>query len=185
MVSSSTISRGVGEATTRRHPPRSGAMAQPRSAARRAASLSKYTGPMGFAGCWKATSSASTMTWVSSVAISRRGSSLTSSRSSTYPIIPSLSASSTSSGYERTSRYAALCSASSPTCGPLPCVTTTWLSWASSAMALHAILTFRRWVSASNDSPGRRSALPPIAATTSMRFSSARMLSSGDCAPVP
>src|SRR4051812_10534939 len=79
-----------------------------------------------------------------------------------------------SSGYGSTSAYAAACSASSPTCGPLPCDRTRWWSRATAASPGAADRTFARWFSAFIDSPRFSSAFPPRATTTRMTTSRVR-----------
>ncbi len=67
--SSSTISFGTGDATTRRQPrPASSATAQPSSCSRRRASASSMKEPIGFDGAWNAGSLRSTRVWVMTVA---------------------------------------------------------------------------------------------------------------------
>src|SRR5213592_2176464 len=82
--------------------------------------------------------------------------------------MPSVCAPSRSSGYGSTSVYAEPCSASRPTCGPLPCEMTSSCSSATGASALHATRAFARWFSAVSGSPRRSRAFPPSAATTRM-----------------
>src|SRR5665648_116489 len=70
-----------------------------------------------------------------------------------------------SRGYGSTSWYAAACSASSPTCGPLPWARTRLHSSTSGASALAAILIFARCASAVIGSVRLSKALPPSATT--------------------
>src|SRR5690242_19693701 len=91
-----------------------------------------------------------------------------------YPIIPSVWAPRTSSGYGSTSVYAEPWSASRPTCGPLPCEMTSSCSRATGASALQATRAFARWFSAVSGSPRRRSAFPPSATTTRTSFAEGR-----------
>src|SRR5581483_9876373 len=82
---------------------------------------------------------------------------------------PSLSARSTSSGYCVSAGPVAAWIASSPTCGPLPWVTTRrWPARTISAKAAAALCTLARWFAAESRSPRFNSALPPRAATISM-----------------
>src|SRR3954454_10803296 len=76
-----------------------------------------------------------------------------------------------SSGYASTSVYAAACSASRPTWGPLPWERTSWCSWATEARAGAADRTLVRWFSAVIGSPRLRRALPPSATTTRIGLS--------------
>src|SRR3954471_14226009 len=80
--------------------------------------------------------------------------------------MPSVCAPRTSRGYVSTAVYAEPCSASRPTCGPLPCEITSSCSSATCASALQAVRAFSRWFSALRAWPRRRSALPPSATTT-------------------
>src|SRR6516225_3757154 len=79
--------------------------------------------------------------------------------------MPSVPASRTSSGYGSAPVYDSACSDSRPTCGPLPCTTTTVFSAARGAIASAAILTFRRCTSEVIGSLRRSTALPPTAIT--------------------
>src|SRR3990167_4051392 len=80
--------------------------------------------------------------------------------------MPSDSAPRTSRGNRLSGGPAADCKARSPTCGPLPWVTTTlWPSPIRAAIAAAARRTLVRWTAALMVSPRRRSALPPRAAT--------------------
>src|SRR4051794_10051013 len=161
--------RGSGDATTRRHLSPSGLTVQPFSPARRSASSLEYTGPMNLVGFSNAGSAGSTSTIVRTVASGFSfGRRLPSSCSIRYPIIPSVCAPRTSSGYVSTSRYAAPCSARRPTCGPLPCDTTSSCSSATGASASAATRMFSRWLSAVMGCPRRSSAFPPSATTTRM-----------------
>src|SRR3954447_26772214 len=80
--------------------------------------------------------------------------------------MPSVWAPSTSSGYASTSLYADACNARSPTCGPLPCDSTSWCSPATGANAVAAVRMLARWFSAVIGSPRFNSALPPSATRT-------------------
>src|SRR3954469_24658988 len=89
--------------------------------------------------------------------------------------MPSVWAPSTSSGYGSVwSAYAAACSESRPTCGPLPCPITSWFSAAIGASASAAMRTLRRCASAVIGSPRRSNALPPSATTIRMSVSQRR-----------
>ncbi len=116
---------GSGEGTTRRTPAPSGASVQPRLAASLRPTCWAYTGPIGFVGFPKAGSSPSTSTMVSSVATGASPRRPESSSSMRNPIIPTLWAPSTSSGYGSTWGKASAWRASRPTWGPLPWVITT------------------------------------------------------------
>src|SRR5471030_1076882 len=80
--------------------------------------------------------------------------------------MPSVSASRTSSG------KLPACSASMPTCGPLPCTITRSLPAAAFASCAAAIRTLLRCASALTASPCLSNALPPNAITISIAFSS-------------
>ncbi len=80
----STSSIGRGEATTRRKPAPSDAIAQPCSLAIAWATMLSYTGPTGFDGIRKAGSSGSTITWLRTTAIGRSSLLLTSSACSAW-----------------------------------------------------------------------------------------------------
>src|SRR5689334_16879201 len=62
--------------------------------------------------------------------------------------------------------YAAACRASRPTCGPLPCDSTSSWSAATLPRAGAALRTLRRCTSVVIGSPRCRSAFPPSATTT-------------------
>ena len=85
--------------------------------------------------------------------------------------MPSVSAPSTSRGYGSTALYAADCSASNPTCGPLPWDSTSRCWRATGASAWAAVRMFWRWTSAVIGSPRLSRALPPSATTTSIASS--------------
>src|SRR5471032_3318004 len=80
--------------------------------------------------------------------------------------MPSVSASRTSSG------KLPACSASMPTCGPLPCTITRSLPAAAFASCAAAIRTLLRCASALTASPCFSNALPPSATTISIASSS-------------
>src|SRR5439155_1203274 len=154
------------DGTTRRQYGPSGATRQPHSFASRCAVGSSYTGPTNLVGASNAGSAADTRVWFTTAATCRPGSAFCNACSNQYPIIPWVCAPSTSSGYGWVSvASAALSSASSPTCGPLPWVMTTSCSSASGASACTARNALVRWTAASGRWPRSRRALPPIAMT--------------------
>ena len=174
----SRIAVGAGLGTTRRNTP--GAVSttdQPSSATRRRAESAVSRPPIGLVGCPNAGSSASTSTWVST-ATARSGRSCAMSassmaRHSRCPMPPCESATASHSGSSGSPSTVASGATSSPrrrmkpTCGPLPCVTSTRHPASTSSTTCRANAADRSCCRHNEpDSPSCTSAFPPIAIRT-------------------
>ncbi len=159
--------RGSGEGTTRRYPrPESGWTTQPRLAASRCASPASKNGPIGLAGDPNAGSAGSTVTWVISAAEVPGPRSTSTARAIRLPSNPWVIALSSASGCAGTVEVASCCSARFPTCGPLPCTTTTRQPASITSLTAAAITIALASISSHVPAcPARVSALPPSATT--------------------
>ena len=156
-ASTCNISLGGGLGTTRRKYSPSAFTIHPNDSASACASLGPYTGPTNLVGFRNAGSCGSTTTWV--IIGTALQPTLANACANTYPICPILSLPNTSNVAADRSK------ANSPTCGPLPCVSTIWCSWHNCAIVGAISAAAFNIFSIVNRSPRRCKALPPTAIT--------------------
>ena len=167
--STTAIGRGLG-ASRRQRPGASSVTGTPRARSRATPAASSGC-PIGLVGLRRSGSWASHKVWVINVTTKR----FTPARASAfwrdcwimYPIQPAVAATSTPSGSgSNWSLARSLRSSSSPTCGPLPCTSTTRQpARAKSTTGARLSRVWRNWLAIVGRSPGGATALPPRATT--------------------
>src|SRR5256712_12930200 len=171
VTSLSTISRGRGDGTTRRHPPCGSFTIRHPFARRTTISCSlSYTGPTGFVGSLNAGSAGSTTTCVTTLATvlgdPREANSFCKACWRRYPIWAWDSATHTSRGIAGTRwRASSFWIRMFPTCGPFPCVTTSSYPASTRSASRAAVFTMWDFIAARPVSLGGEIALPPTATT--------------------